>query len=454
MPARPIQCDVLVIGGGTAALCAAIAARQAGACVVLAEEADPAWRGGNTRHSRNFRIAHDGPTNLFPGRYGEEEFLDQIRQVSEGQSDEALARILVHHSRDLPDWLQGQGVVFQTTESPTLPWSKRTAFFLGGGMAMLNSLYRQAQRLGIKILYQTRVEHIELSEESVKDPVQTSAGPIQAKAVIACCGGYQANQDWLRQEWGDIAKGFINRGTAHASGNILKCLFEQGVASIGSPASCHLVAVDERSPDHDGGIITRADSISWGIVVDGSGRRFHDEAGDTGPTRYAVWGKKVLQCPDQKAFSILDAAAVRRAPPSIFPAIKADDVAALARRLDLPAPALAETIASFNQAVIADQQTTQALSPPKTQRAFPLTEPPFSAYPIRPGVTFTCRGVKVNEQAQVLLANDQIVRNLFAAGMIMSSNVLGSGYLAGAAMTIGAVFGRIAGREAARHALG
>lgn len=443
--------DVLVIGGGTAGLCAAISARSAGARVLLAEAAPRTARGGNTRHSRNFRIAHDKPSRFFPGRYGQDDFIAQINRVAEGQNDPALTRLLVQQSADLPIWLENLGVIFQTTASPTLPWSKRTAFFLGGGMTMLNQLYRVAETLGIEIAYDHPISGLEIRDTHAEALCDNK--PSGARAVIACCGGYQANPVWLRDDLGAKADTLINRGTPYGQGEVLKSLFRHGAQAAGQPGTCHLVAVDGRSPDHDGGILTRADSISWGIVVDRQGQRFHDEGGDTGPTRYAVWGRKVMGLPDGKAFSILDAAALRRAPPSIFPAIQAETVEVLAVKLGLPSAPLQDSINRFNQAVVAKSERTEGVVPPKSQRAFALTEPPFSAYPVRPGITFTCHGVKVDDKAHVLFQENRIIPNLFAAGMIMTPNILGSGYLAGAAMTVGAVFGRIAGQEAAAYAL-
>jgi tricarballylate dehydrogenase len=267
---------------------------------------------------------------------------------------------------------------------------------------------------------------------------------------VLCCGGAQADIAALRPAWGQAADGFILRGTPYADGALLRGLIAQGVATAGEPGACHLVAVDARSPPADGGIATRVLGIPAGIVVDRSGRRFHDEGGDAGPTRYAVWGRKVADQPGQCAWLILDSAAETGAPPPLFPPLTALTVPALAACAGIAPEALTATVTAFNAAVRPGGYTA-GLHPPKTRQARKLAVPPFLATPIRPGITFTCLGVKVDEHARVLLADDTPVANLFAAGTVMAPNVLGTGYLAGAGLTIGAVFGRIAGAAASRY---
>jgi tricarballylate dehydrogenase len=279
------------------------------------------------------------------------------------------------------------------------------------------------------------------------------------RAVIACCGGYQANPARLRLRWGDAADRFVVRGIPHARGEVLLHLLDQGAAAVGEPGACHLVAVDARSPQADGGIVTRVLGIPAGIVVDGSGRRFHDEAADLGPTRYALWGQMVAELPGQIAFLVLDAPGEASVRPSIFPPIRAATIGELAAMIGLDPGALEATVACFNAAIGNPGRgpaatRTEGIAPAKTRLARPITVPPFTAIPIRPGITFTCHGVKVDAQARVVLADGRPAENIYAAGMIMAPNVLGTGYLAGAAVTIGAVFGRIAGEEAARHVRG
>ena len=236
---------------------------------------------------------------------------------------------------------------------------------------------------------------------------------------------------------------------------------DQGAITIGDPKQCHAVAIDARSPRFDGGIVTRVDCVSLGIVVNKNAARFYDEGEDFWPKRYAIWGLLIARQPDQIAFVIIDSHSVGSFIPPVFPPIQASSVRELALALHLDPAALEQTVAAFNSSVrsgkfdhaVLDNCSTQGLDPPKSHWARRLDKPPFFAYPLRPGITFTYLGLAVNERAQVLLRDDKPVENIFAAGEIMAGNILGKGYLAGLGMAIGTTFGRIAGQEAARCAL-
>jgi tricarballylate dehydrogenase len=273
---------------------------------------------------------------------------------------------------------------------------------------------------------------------------------LRPRAVALCGGGAQADRAGLRAAWGEAADSFIVRGVPYATGRLLRGLLAQGAGRAGVPGACHLVAVDARGPAEDGGIVTRVLGIPEGIVVDRHARRFHDEGADPSPTRYAIWGRKVAGAPGQIAWLVLDAEAERRIPPLLFPPLRAGTPEALAALLGLDPAAFAATLAAYNAAV-GPEGRTAGLAPDKTRQARRLDVPPFTAVPIRPGITFTCEGVRVDETARVLRADGGAVANLFAAGTIMAPNVLGTGYLAGAAMSVAAAFGRIAGRAAAKE---
>ncbi len=287
MPTDRESEDVLVIGGGLAALCAAISARQSGVSVLMVEAAPRALRGGNTRHSRNLRIVHAESSPALPGAYSEAEFFEDLAKASHGASDRMLASVLARQSASLPSWLSSHGVVFQTTH---IPFSRKTAFFLGGGMAALNALYAKAERLGVRIVYGHSIGAVQLRDGA--------AGPFRARSIIACCGGEQANTTSL---------GYINRGTPFAKGEVLCSLISQGAASVGSPEAAHLVAVDARFSDPDGGIVTRVDGFEHGIAIDLAGKRFQDETVFKGPTRYSMWGRLVAELPERLAALVLDA---------------------------------------------------------------------------------------------------------------------------------------------------
>ncbi|SDX35624.1 tricarballylate dehydrogenase [Allgaiera indica] len=424
-------CDVLIAGGGVAALCAAISAREAGASVMMVEKASIDMRGGNTRHSRNLRVAHDGATVLSPGTYGAEEYASDLSRAAGGKGDETLIRALARGSETITDWLSARGVVFEAFGRGRIPWSRKTAFLLGGGKTMLNALYAAAECRGVTIRYGATVS--DLTGDGAARIVRGAAfETVTAKAVVACSGGYQANSDWLRRERGAATGGLVNRGTPFAEGEVLQSLLNLGARSTGVAGACHMVAVDARSPRHDGGIVTRVKDIPLGMVVDRAGRRFHDERADPGPHHYATWGNLIAERPDQRATLILDDAAMRaraRAP-TPFPAWRADTIEELAAVLQVEPGVLKHSAQEFGR----------------------LGSPPYWAQPLCPGVSFTCHGVGVDARARVILRDGRPSDHLFAAGMIMAAGVLGTGYLSGVGITIGAVFGRIAGEGAARHA--
>ena len=457
--------DVLVIGGGNAGLCAALTARAAGANVLVLEAAPESFRGGNSRHTRNLRAMHRAPTSVLTEAYGEEEYWDDLLRVTGGKTDEALGRMTIRGTEAALPWMTSHGVNFQPSLTGTLNLSRTNAFFLGGGKAVMNAFYAAARRADIDILYDSEVHTLVLDGGAVREVGMTSRGfpeTVRAKAVVAAAGGFQANIDWMRQYWGEAADNFVIRGTPYAKGRVLRNLLDQGVASVGDPTQFHAIAVDARAPKFDGGIVTRLDSVPYSIVVNREGRRFYNEGEDVWPKRYAIWGRLIAQQPGQIAYSITDAKAERLFMPSVFPAVKADTIAELAARLDLPAPAVEATVRGYNAAVRPgnfdggklDGCATGGLDPPKTNWARTIDVPPFIGYPLRPGITFTYLGVKVDARARVMLETGAPAKNLFAAGEMMAGSILGQGYLAGFGMSIGTVFGRIAGQEAARHALG
>ncbi len=458
--------DVLVIGGGNAALCAAISARREGASVLVLERAEKFYRGGNTRHTRNMRCAHDAATDTLTGPYPEDELFDDLLRVTEGETDEELARHMIHESKEMLTWIQEQGVRFQPPLGGTLGLGRTNSFFLGGGRSMLNALYETAEKIGVEVRYQAEVVGMEIEDGMFTGATVRIGGAngetrtVRASAVVAAAGGFESNIDWLKEYWGEAAENFLIRGTANNQGTILRMLLDAGVQPIGDPTQCHAVAIDARAPKYDGGIITRLDCVVFGIVVNKNAERFYDEGEDIWPKRYAIWGRLVAQQPDQIAYIVFDHSVLTSFMPSLFPPIQDDTIAGLARKLRIPADVLEKTVADFNAGVvdgtfdhtILDDCHTEGVTPAKTHWARRLETPPYYAYPVRPGITFTYLGTRVNKEARIIMADGKPAANMFAAGEIMSGNVLGKGYAAGIGMTIGSVFGRIAGREAAHNA--
>lgn len=454
--------DVLVVGGGNAGMCAAIMARRGGARVLVLESATKDFRGGNSRHTRDIRYMHRAATQYVTGPYDENEFWEDLRQVTGGETNERLARLTIRGSEELGDWMAANGVRWQKPLRGTLHLARTNLFMLGGGKAMINGYYDSAAKLGVEIAYESEVRELAVNHGEFLSAMVVCDGASQeitAKAIVVASGGFEANISWLKEYWGDAANNFIIRGTRHNQGRMLKELLNHGAKPVGDPRGCHAVALDARAPKFDGGIVTRLDSPPFGIVVNRDAKRFYDEGEDFWPKRYAIWGGLIARQPDQIAYSIIDAKALTHFMPSVFPPLQAASITELAAALSLDPSQLEASVDEFNNGVRPgvfdpgnlDNCRTDGLEPPKSHWARRIDTPPYYGYPLRPGITFTYLGVTVDEQARVIMQDERPAKNIFAAGEMMAGNILGKGYLAGFGLTIGAVFGRIAGREAARH---
>jgi len=451
--------DVVVVGGGNAGLVAAISARERGASVLLLERA-PRWRrGGNSRHTRDIRYAHPPGEPYTTGEaYPVEELSDDLARVG-GAATSAMGQLVVEESQSCAEWMSAHGVRWQEPLSGTLHLGRTNRFFLGGGKALINTYYDAAERLGVEIEYEAPVTDVEIGDARATG-LRLGDRFVEAGAVVLTSGGFEANIPWLKRYWGDAADNYVVRGTPYNDGQVLAAMLERGACTAGDQKGFHAVAVDARAPKFDGGIATRLDSVPFGIVVNKLGVRFYDEGEDFWPKRYAIWGRLIAEQPDQIAYSIVDARMLDRFLTSLYRPYQAETIGALAEQMGLDPAVVSATVSEFNASIAPggrydpsrlDDCATRGLALPKSHWAEPIAEPPFYGYALRPGVTFTYLGLLVDEQTHVQTQQGPL-QNVFAAGEIMSGNVLSSGYLGGFGLTIGTVFGRIAGSEAAKHA--
>lgn len=324
-----IFCDVLIAGGGNAALSAAITAAEKGHSVIVADRAPYHMRGGNTRHTRNLRAMHTNPTNILSDSYTEDEYYEDLIRVTEGNTNDKLARLTIQKSAELTDWLFDRGIKFQGALGGTLSLGRTNAFFLGGGRAMLNALYRTAIKLKVKCLCDTEVLKLNIIDNKFKSAVLKENDietKINAKALIIASGGFQGNENWMKEAWGDISKNFLIRGTPYNTGGLIREMLDNNAIQIGEANQCHAVAIDARAPKYDGGITSRLDAVPFGIVVNKDGDRFYDEGEDFWPKRYAIWGRLIASQPEQIGYCIVDSKSINSFMPSVFPAIQADDI--------------------------------------------------------------------------------------------------------------------------------
>ena len=257
----PCERMCLIVGGGNAALCAAIAAREAGAEVLVLEQAPKHMRGGNTRHTRNLRAMHESATATLPGSYTEEEYFADLMQVTSGFTDQVLARMMIRKSAELVDWLRGRGVHFQPALSGSLNLGRTNAFFLGGGKALLNALYLTARKLGIQVEYDSEVVSL-----CIEDGVFHSAGVVSSPPEAGGAVRRSGSGFWRfpRPTWTGCRRSgekqrrrFLIRGSPYNKGRILRLLLDKGMQRAGMADQCHAVAIDARAPRFDGGIVTR-----------------------------------------------------------------------------------------------------------------------------------------------------------------------------------------------------
>jgi tricarballylate dehydrogenase len=454
--------DVIVVGGGNAALVSALAASDAGAEVLVLERAPEHMRGGNTRHTRNIRCVHE-KDEYNTGDYTFEELWRDLRQVGDGPNDEKLAEFTVRSSATMHAWMEAHGVRWQRPLAGTLHLGRTNRFFLGGGKALLNGYYREVARTPrISVVFDAMVDEFEIEGLSctaliVRDGDHSHR--VQGRAIVCATGGFEANIEWLRRYWGSAADNYIIRGTPYNDGHVLARLYEVGAASAGNERGFHAVAVDARAMRFDGGIATRLDTIPFGIVLNKFAQRFYDEGEDVWPKRYASWGRNIADQPDQIAYSLWDSKVNKLFLPPMYGALKGSSLESLVVELGLDPRAALKTITDYNQAVqngrfdpeTLDDCHTSGLTIDKSHWAQRLDTPPYYGIAMRPGITFTYMGVKVGSDARVSTVDGSSFDNIYAAGEIMSGNILSTGYMAGFGLTIGSVWGRQAGTQAAKR---
>jgi tricarballylate dehydrogenase len=454
---------VIVVGGGNAAICAAIGARHQGARVLLLERAPQHMRGGNTRHTRNIRCAHAKADEFFSGPYTDEEYLEDLIAVTGGPANLELAKFAIRETNQLPEWMSRHGASWQQPLAGTLHLGRTNRWFLGGGKSLLNSYYRTAEQMGVNFRYNAFVEDLYVEDgrfEAVVLKNGDASETLRGGSVVVASGGFEANLEWLKESWGEAASNFIVRGTPYNDGKVLAVLLAKGAQSIGDPKAIHAIAVDARAPKYDAGIVSRLDSVPFGVVVNQRGLRFYDEGEEIWPKRYAIWGGLILSQPGQIAYSIVDSKTIDEFLPPLYKPYQADTLRGLATSLEIDVEAFVCTMEEYNRGAAGnsgvrmqelDRVATRGVSPPKSNWALPIDRPPFYGLPLRAGLTFTYMGVAVDGQARVLEKRGGPFKNVYAAGEVMSGNILTRGYLGGFGMVIGSIFGELAGRSAAKN---
>ncbi len=483
--------DVIVLGSGNAGLCAALSANQSGARVVLLEKALEAERGGNSAHTGGaFRVAYDGADDLkklMPdllsnefessdfGSYSEDTFFNEIAVQSQYRADPDVLDTVVSNSLDTLCWMTGQGVRFIPSygrqafkvDGKQRFWGGLTIEVSGGGQGLIDALLLRAEKQNIPVFYGARAASLTRKGNHWR-VVCTDGRQFQAASVIIATGGFHANLRWRAQYLGpgwDLAK---VRGSRHNTGDGIELALSAGAVAHGNWSGCHGVFYDLNAPAM--GDLNLLDMqknyFHLGIVVNADGERFFDEGSDFRNYTYSSMGDKVMRQPGGVAWQIFDQTTMPLLPDEYrvryTTRIEAPSLSELAERMDgVNSAGFEQTVTRFNEAVREyitfnpaerDGRCTDGLTIPKTNWANALVKPPFVAFPVTCGITFTFGGVKVDSRSRLLDEQDEPIEGLYAAGELVG-NLYFVKYAGGAGLTSGAVLGRIAGADAAAWAV-
>lgn len=486
--------DVVVVGSGNAGLCAALAAREIGASVLLVEKAPAEWRGGNSFFTGAalrfaFRGIEDIKT-LVPDLseeelksveiepYDEDQFYNDMLRVTDYLTDAELCLTMIRESLSTLEWLRSKGVrwtlafgrqAFRVGEKFRF-WGGLIIEAVGAGPGLVGPLFDRAEKDGVGIRYKSKATRLLTDREGgiAGIEIRGEGGPyeVRAPSVVLAAGGFEANAEWrcryLGPDW-ELAK---VRGTPYNTGDGIRMAMEIGAQPFGHWSSCHAVAWDLNAPPHGDrkvGDLFQKHSYPLGIIVNIRGERFLDEGADFRNYTYAEYGRRIIAQPHRAAFQIFDAKVLPllREEYRIREVTRAESstIEELAKKLEIDVAGLTRTVKEFNAAVepgafnpaVLDGKRTRGIVPPKSNWALPIDTPPFVGYAVTTGITFTFGGLRVTPQAQVLDMENRPIPGLYAAG----ENVGGLfyyNYPGGSGLTAGAVFGRKAGSRAAAYA--
>ncbi|MBL4986092.1 FAD-dependent tricarballylate dehydrogenase TcuA [Bacillus safensis] len=483
--------DVIVVGGGNAALCAAISAHEGGANVLVLERAPIEKRGGNSYFTDGaIRVAYNrldmlrevlpdltdyDSDHIVMPTYTEDDFMNDLMRVTSGKSDNKLAHHLISKSFETIKWMYKNGVKFELNYDNQSYEKEGKRHFWGGlplktsgkGVGLIKQLYQRVDQLGIKVEYDARTVDLISVDDGVTGVVVEKNGElvqIYSKTVILACGSFEANKkmriEFLGKEW----EGAIVRGTKYNTGDGLDMAVKAGASKYGDWSSCHSIGTDYNAPAvgdfNKPGDIYKKSSFPLGLMFNLEGKRFVDEGADFRNYTYAKYGREILKQPGHKAFQVFDA--------KVHPLLRdeytldeatcyqADSLEELADLMKISKEVFKDTIQEYNLSVqegdynpsIKDGKGTVGITPPKTNWALTIDQAPYYAYPVTCGVTFAFGGLRVNTNAEVLNSINKPIKGLYAAGE-MVGGIFYENYPGGSGLMSGSVLGKTAGFNAA-----
>jgi tricarballylate dehydrogenase len=486
--------DVIVVGGGNAALCAALAAKESAQRVLVLERAPEEESGGNSRFTAGLmRIVYNGPDDLRQlidlseeelartdfGTYTEEQYFDDMARLTEYRCDPDLTEVLIKNSFPTVKWMRQKGVRFTAAWGRQAFniggkfkfWGGLTLEAVGGGPGLVDSLTQIAKKNGIEIWYQARALELMADDDGVHGVVvrrNNKTVRVKSTAVVLAAGGFQANTEWRTRYMGpgwELAK---VRGTRFNTGDAIRMALDVGAAAHGNWSGCHAVAWDRNAPETGDlavGDNFQKHSYPWGVYINAEGKRFVDEGADFRNYTYAKYGRVILQQPRQFAWQIFDGKVKAQLRDEYrikqVTKISANTLEELVSKMDdTDQKAALETLKAYNAAVqtqvpfnpnVKDGRCTKGLAVNKSNWANTLDTPPFEAYAVTCGITFSFGGLRINPQAQVLSSDGEPIPGLYAAGELVGG-IFWFNYPGGSGLTNGSVFGKIAGASAAQAA--
>jgi tricarballylate dehydrogenase len=491
----PASADVVVVGAGNAAFCAALAAAESGVSVLVLERAPEDESGGNSRFTAGaFRCVYDGVDDLralMPdlteqeientdfGTYTQEQFFDDMGRVTEYRTDPELCEVLVTRSKDTMRWMQSKGIRFAPiygrqafkVDGKFKFWGGLTVESWGGGPGLVEGLTKAARKNGVTVAYEARAMSLLADDDGVKGVRVRHGGKtvdVAAKCVVVAAGGFQANAEWRTRYLGpgwDLAK---IRGTRFNTGDGIRMALDIGAMPTGNWSGCHAVGWDRNAPefgDLSVGDNFQKHSYPFSIMLNANGERFVDEGADFRNYTYAKYGRVILMQPGQFAWQIFDKKTLHLQRDEYrikrVTKVRADTLEELVQKLEDVNPAKAlETIKAYNAAVkkdvpfnpnVKDGRGTAGLPIPKSNWANTIDEPPFEAFAVTCGVTFTFGGLKIDRDARVLDTDARVIPGLYAAGELVGG-LFYFNYPGGTGLMAGSVFGKIAGTTAGQRA--
>jgi tricarballylate dehydrogenase len=486
--------DVIVVGAGNAALCAALSAQEAGARVLVLERAPERDRGGNSAHSGGaFRVAYEGVDDLLRimpdltgpelemsdfGTYTGDTYFDDCARLSGYRANPDLLQVLVDDSLPTMEWMRRSGVRFVPIwgrqafkiDGKFKFWGGLTVEAVGGGLGLIDMLFAAAEKRGITLRYGARATRLLVGDAGVEG-VEILEGSrrvqLRAPAVVLGAGGFHSNAEWRARYLGpgwDLAK---PRGTRFNTGDGIQMAVESGAMPYGHWSGCHSVAYDRCAPEYGDIDLPgqQKNGFPMGIIVNQRGERFFDEGADFRNYIYATLGAAILRQPNGMAWQVFDSQVAHLLSPGEYKIrqitrIEANTLEELVAKMeDVDPQAFLRNVRAFNDAVqqhvpfnpnVKDGRGTEGLAVPKSNWANPLDTPPYVAIGITCGITFTYGGIRINERAEVLRQDETPIPGLFATGELVGG-LYYSGYPGGAGLMAGSVFGRLAGKGAAER---